>query len=114
MQRLHEKDLSGHILAQGGYEHLKIPALAESKTCIDFGSVHRTRLPGDILHPEREGAEEMERTRTALGIRLPGSISKSRPRRIGMIKKHWVLRYRTPPANPIRISVLGHRLKRSY
>jgi len=31
MQRIHEGDLSGHILKQGGYEHLCLPAEYESK-----------------------------------------------------------------------------------
>ena len=31
MQRLHEKDLTGHLLEQGGWAHLKIPAIAEAK-----------------------------------------------------------------------------------
>lgn len=31
MQRLHEQDLTGHVLAQGGYEHLCLPSLYESK-----------------------------------------------------------------------------------
>ena len=31
MQRLHEDDLTGHVLAQGGYEHLVLPAEYEGK-----------------------------------------------------------------------------------
>lgn len=31
MQRLHEGDLTGHVLAQGGYEHLCLPSLYEPK-----------------------------------------------------------------------------------
>lgn len=31
MQRLHEEDLTGVVLAQGGYEHLRLPSLFESK-----------------------------------------------------------------------------------
>ncbi len=29
MQRLHERDLTGHLLARGGWEHLCLPAVAE-------------------------------------------------------------------------------------
>lgn len=29
MQRLHEQDLTGHLLAKQGYEHISLPATAE-------------------------------------------------------------------------------------
>lgn len=105
MQRLHEKDLSGHLLAQGGWEHLKIPAIAESKTTIDFGGISKTRTPGDILHPEREGKHEIAKTKKALGTYgFAGQYQQEPvPAEGGMIKKPWVSRYKTPPANPIRI-----------
>lgn len=105
MQRLHEKDLSGHLLAQGGWEHLKVPAVAESKTIIDFGSISKVREPGDILHPAREGTAEIEKTKKALGTYgFAGQYQQEPvPAEGGMIKKPWVSRYRTPPANPIRI-----------
>ncbi|EGG93506.1 phage uncharacterized protein [gamma proteobacterium IMCC1989] len=105
MQRLHEKDLSGHLLAQGDWEHLKIPAIAEKKTIIDFGSIQKTREVGDILHPEREGTEEIEKTKKALGTYgYAGQYQQNPvPAEGGMIKKPWVKRYRVPPANPIRI-----------
>ena len=54
MQRLHDNDLTGHLLAQGGWAHLKIPAIAEEKTIIDFGQIQRIRDKNDLLHPERE------------------------------------------------------------
>ena len=35
MQRIHEKDLSGHVLQQGGYVHLNLPAEFElSRRCV--------------------------------------------------------------------------------
>ena len=35
MQRIHEKDLSGHVLEQGGYEHLFLPAEFEpARRCV--------------------------------------------------------------------------------
>jgi hypothetical protein len=29
MQRLHVDDLAGHLLAEGGWEHLNLPAIGE-------------------------------------------------------------------------------------
>ena len=105
MQRLHEKDLSGHLLAQGGWEHLKIPAIAESKTVYDFGGTTRIRPVGDVLHPERENTKEIDKTKKALGTYgYAGQYQQEPvPAEGGMIKKPWVRHYKTPPANPIRI-----------
>ncbi|BGI52071.1 MAG: phage terminase large subunit [Candidatus Hamiltonella defensa (Ceratovacuna japonica)] len=105
MQRLHEKDLSGHLLAQGGWEHVKIPAIADSRTMIDFGRIRKTRSPGELLHPEREGKPEIAKTQTALGTYgFSGQYQQEPvPAEGGMIKKPWVHRYKTPPAHPVRI-----------
>lgn len=68
MQRLHEKDLTGHLLEQGGYVHLKIPTVAEERTTHIFPVSGRTkeREAGDLLHPEREGPAEVEQARSDL------------------------------------------------
>ena len=31
MQRLHQDDLVGHLLEQAGWEHLNLPAIAETE-----------------------------------------------------------------------------------
>ncbi len=67
MQRLHENDLTGHLLNKGGWEHLCLPAVAETKTIIDFGRVKITRNEGDILHPSREDAEAIARQKVEIG-----------------------------------------------
>src|SRR4029077_11203325 len=43
MQRLHQDDLSGHLLERGGFEHLCLPAIAERAETIQLGKgrVHR-------------------------------------------------------------------------
>ncbi len=105
MQRLHEKDLSGHLLSQGGWEHLKIPAVAESKTVYDFGGIVCIRPVGDILHPERENTKEIDKNKKALGTYGYAGQYQQEPVPVegGMIKKPWVRYYKIPPANPIRI-----------
>ena len=37
MQRLHENDLAGHLLGQGGWEHLDLPAIAVDDCLIALG-----------------------------------------------------------------------------
>ena len=105
MQRLHEKDLTGHLLEQGGWEHLKISAIAEQKTIIDFGSIKKERDIDDILHPEREGKAEIAVTKRSLGTYgFSGQYQQSPvPAEGGMIKRHWLKRYTVAPAKTIQI-----------
>ena len=69
MQRIHEKDLSGHVLEQGGYEHLCLPAEFEpARKCT-------TKLPwsderkseGELLWQERISRSEISDFKLRLG-----------------------------------------------
>ena len=55
MQRVHEKDLSGHVLEQGGYVHLCLPAEYESsrKCATGFRWSDPRTIEGELLWPER-------------------------------------------------------------
>ena len=70
MQRLHCDDLVGHVLEQGGWDVLSMPAIAEVEEChlIDgpLGRRFFRRMPGDVLHPVRESAESLANTRRAI------------------------------------------------
>ncbi len=54
MQRLHELDLAGHVLAQGGWEHLCLPTefVAAKKCVTSIGEDWRTQ-DGELLFPAR-------------------------------------------------------------
>src|ERR1700739_4646883 len=71
MQRLHEDDLVGHVLAQEDWEILSFPAIAEAD------EVHRIetiwgprcfrRRQGEALHPEREPLATLDHIRRTIG-----------------------------------------------
>ena len=69
MQRVHEKDLSGHILSQGGYVHLCLPAEFEcNRRCItEVGWEDPRREPGELLWPARIGPKEIADFKVRLG-----------------------------------------------
>lgn len=69
MQRLHDDDLSGYILEQGGFEHLNLPAIAQRDEVIPLRPGWRpwVRRIGDLLCPERESLEVLEKTRREMG-----------------------------------------------
>jgi predicted phage terminase large subunit-like protein len=68
MQRLHQKDVTGHLMAKGDWQLLKIPAEAERKMIMILPISKRkiTREIGDILWNEREGEKELTRQKIAM------------------------------------------------
>ena len=52
-QRTHANDLTSHLLAESGWHHVALPAIAERKTIIIFPRSHtqRVREEGDMLWP---------------------------------------------------------------
>lgn len=69
MQRLHEKDISGHILEDiGGYEHICIPAEWDGvKRSTALGLYDPRRSKGELICPERFGVEEITALKQSLG-----------------------------------------------
>ncbi|HEX3522089.1 MAG TPA: phage terminase large subunit [Stellaceae bacterium] len=100
MQRLHEDDLVGHVLALEPWEVLSFPAIAEAD------EVHRietiwgprcfTRRLGEPLHRDREPLEILEHIRRTIGeYNFAGQYQQSpAPLGGGMVKAEWFKRYR--------------------
>jgi predicted phage terminase large subunit-like protein len=67
-QRLHEDDLSGHLLAKGGWRHHKLPLLAEEETTYQIGDRRLwVRPAGDVLLPELFTQEAIRQIRAEQG-----------------------------------------------
>lgn len=65
--RLHENDLSGHLLARGGYAHLALPLIAEEDETYPWDGRSYHRRKGEFLRPDAytdEIAEELRSTNT--------------------------------------------------
>lgn len=69
MQRLHVDDLVGHLLEQNGYwTVLNLPAIAETEELIPLNPAWNfRRVPGHVLHPEREPRPVLEELKQAMG-----------------------------------------------
>lgn len=69
MQRLHQNDLSGHVLKQKGWDHLMLPMEYESRrakaTSIGFNDPRKE--DGELLWPARFSAETVASLKQALG-----------------------------------------------
>jgi hypothetical protein len=115
MQRLHEDDLVGHVLAQEPWEVLSFPAIAETD------EVHRIetiwgprcfrRRQGEALHPEREPLETLEHIRRTIGeYNFAGQYQQSQicapltPRKL--LSSQETPRWRKPDSNPRSRSVI--------
>jgi len=92
MQRVHEQDLGGHVLEQGGYEHLCLPAEYEGnrrKTMIGW-SDPRQQI-GELLWAERFGKPEIDELKRTLGSYAAAGQLQQRPSPAegGLIKRYW-------------------------
>src|SRR5467141_1212770 len=100
MQRLHEDDLVGHVLAQEPWEVLSFPAIAEADEVQEIETIWGPRCfrrrQGEALHPEREPLETLHRIRQTIGeYNFAGQYQQSpAPLGGGLVKAGWFKRYR--------------------
>jgi predicted phage terminase large subunit-like protein len=101
MQRLHPDDLVGHLLEQGGWRHLNLPAIAETECSIALGNNrHHHRRIGDLLHPDRENQAALDELKTFMGSLEFSAQYQQAPIPLGgnLIKWSWFKFYDTPPS----------------
>jgi predicted phage terminase large subunit-like protein len=100
MQRLHPDDLVGHLIEQGGWTHLNLPAIAEVDELIPLGGgrVHHRRI-GDVLHPEREPLAVLDEFKRTMGSLAFAAQYQQQPVPIegNLIKWSWFQFYDEPP-----------------
>lgn len=103
MQRLHQADVTGHVLSQGGWCHICLPCVAESDERHVFPRSGRVweRATDDVLWPERESAEQVAHAKVRLGSWAFAGQYQQRPTPLegGLIRRAW-LRYWTRSRQP--------------
>jgi predicted phage terminase large subunit-like protein len=100
MQRLHEDDLAGYLLGQGGWEHLDLPAIAVEDSVIPIGPAKMiTRRRGEILHAERESQEVLDRIKAEIGSLMFSAQYQQRPipPEGNLVRREWIKWYASPP-----------------
>jgi predicted phage terminase large subunit-like protein len=90
MQRLHESDLTGHLLARGGWEHLCLPAEYEPTHPFVWPDDPRS-IPGDLLWPTHVGPTALKNLKTELGpYGVAGQLQqRPAPAEGGILKTAW-------------------------
>lgn len=117
MQRLHDKDVVGHELAKGGWEHLLLPQEYEPKrskvTCIGFKDPRKN--DGDFLHSEMFGDKEKKEAMLDLGELGYASQHQQRPspKKGNIFKRAWWKYYRELPHKDER-EITAHSWDTAY
>jgi predicted phage terminase large subunit-like protein len=99
MQRLHEDDLVGHVMQQGGWRLLSFPAIAEEDERHEietpYGTCVYTRKQGEALHPERESLEVLAQIREIQSEYHFSAQYQQSPAPLGggMVKREWLQTY---------------------
>ena len=101
MQRLHEDDLVGRLLEKGGWDHLKIAAIAEQDEKIPFGARRRVykRKVGSVIDPRRESLEDLAVLRQSMGELFFSAQYQQEPIPLAgnLIKAEWFKEYEVAP-----------------
>ena len=68
MQRVHEDDLAGRLLEKDDWDHLKVPAIAETDERIPLGGRRfYRRKAGDIIDPQGDSHEALLEMKRSMG-----------------------------------------------
>ena len=102
MQRLHEEDLSGHLLEEEGdlWRHLCLPAKTEEDRYIDVGPGEQYFwAAGSLLHPEHDSEEVLQDQRRSMGSMAYSAqyLQDPVPAEGALVLRKWLKFYDTPP-----------------
>jgi len=102
MQRCHQRDLSGHLLEKGNFEHLCLPAEYEGPSRVtSIGFFDPRTQTGELLWPERFGPKEIAELKINLGSYAAAGQLQQRPSPSsgGIFKRPWFRFWQPPGAN---------------
>jgi len=99
-QRIHENDLAGMLLEQGGWEHLNLQAVAEERATFDLGRTGlHIREEGELLHAARLPRDLLDEYHANLGSYVFAAQYQQRPAPLegGIVKWDWFKSYDKVP-----------------
>jgi predicted phage terminase large subunit-like protein len=97
MQRVHQDDLAGYLMEQGGFQVLNLPAIAQREEEFCIGRGMYTRKKGELLHPEHEPAHVLAELMREMGPIAFSAQYQQSPVPPGgtIIKRKWLTPYDT-------------------
>jgi predicted phage terminase large subunit-like protein len=112
MQRLHQDDLAGRLLARQQWTHLNLPALAPYNQSIPLGNGGvKHWLCDEPLDAERGGREVLEKTKREIGSAKFSAqyLQQPVPKAGNLIQLQWFRRYDQAP-----VKQAGDRIVQSW
>lgn len=108
MQRLHEQDPTGDLLKDGGYTHLKLPAIAMQDIDISINNKTWHMSKGDLLFPARLPQAELDRLRMDMSeYHFQGQyLQDPVPLGGGEFKEEWLQFYANGGAKPREMNLV--------
>lgn len=103
MQRLHESDLTGHVLEKESarWHHVKLPAIAETneRWIYPISGQVKERQPGDLLWPDRLPKAQLDGMKIGMGSWAFAGQYQQNPAPLegGLIKRNWIRFYKELP-----------------
>ncbi len=108
MQRLHEDDLVGHVMARDDWEVVSIPATAIAdqryqlryREALTRRPLFYDRRAGEVLHPEREPLSVLEVNRRVLGSLVYSAQYQQAPTPVegNIVRRDWIRTFAERPA----------------
>ncbi len=107
MQRVHEDDPAGHLLKDGGWVHIKLPAEAHEDIIIELGDKKWTMSKGDLLFPARLSREILDQTRLDMSeYHYVGQyLQEPVPAGGGELKEEWMQWYKPGGVKPKEMNI---------
>lgn len=99
MQRIHEEDLGGHLLGEGGWRHLNLPAIAMEPDLVQIGADRfYQRRVGCALNPAHLDLEELKRLRRSMRSDFDAQYQQQPIPAGGLFfKRSWLRYFKSPP-----------------
>jgi predicted phage terminase large subunit-like protein len=100
MQRLHQDDLTGHLIEKGEFDLLSLPAVATDDDTIQIGDDATYHRPiGEALHVARENLDTLQRIKSSVGSRIFEAQYQQSPVPAAgnLFKSAWLNRYPSLP-----------------
>lgn len=96
VQRLHSDDIIGQLKDIGGYTIIELPVIAATHQTFPLApGVVWKRHPGDLLHPERMGPDELDQLRREVGSAAYQAMYLCDPEQLSgnLVLMEWFPRY---------------------
>lgn len=113
MQRLHEGDPTGDLLKDGGYVHVKLPAIAHKKIMVRLSRLHSADKiwemeEGQLLFPARLTPKVLEETRKEMtDINFAGQmLQEPVPVGGGEFREEWMQWYQPGGIKPKEMNIV--------